>query len=1102
MNRFCENHLFIFAIGLCGFFCPTAVAGQIYQQKVEPSASLNNSSAGLYNQKKSQDVNNPESTALFQEQPDNQLNEPPVQKGMGGDPNGGGVPIGGGFLILTGLGSLYSLLIGLFRLKPKRKTGKTALAFFILLSASLLQTYAQPPAGAKMLFRETFGGDSLLAIHPKFCPDSLPRSRTSLNFAPSYANSRPDNGEYAIAKSTQGAAFGAWWGYNYNPPTNTTYPPFYDHTYGITGNGLVTGTYTPGTRGYMLVVNAFKKGEIFYQDTIRNLCPNTHLYFEAWVGNLINTGFPNNRVDPWLKFVIRDAVTLDSITASPPQRITKATASPSLTTTTNAWQRISMNFMTGSGSGDILIQVIDTVTQTAGNDFVMDDYSVWLKVPDLDIAAPSCYNCPTDGSMKNSFLCPGEPMDLSVTYDETLITYTFGSNPMIRWLYSPDPNDTIINWLKAADGKDLTIGAPTTPTYYRVVIGDASSIENKQYGCCSFSGIIKVNPIQLPETLYWKRNINSTNWNNASNWEHADGSSVPYAPRGCIDVHIPGNCLSYPILDAANSTYPCVCNNIWFHFGGMVGKPHLLTYDSAYVQYNFGMNGGGTNGDIYSAAPLKRNQWYALAAPLQKMASGDFSLGGYPSMWQRAYETSNQTPVNGTKSGGWYIPDNYTAYNLDGQNNAIVVAAGARDGAGLDPIGEGPLYQKNMEGLKGIFQMPYFDDSAQLDWHRLPFQSNDTTYFRYYYYNLPDQPFIPDSVSSIKRGREAYKFAYEEAANFTPSTDGGKPVYLKSVQSGVGDIMIGNPFMSNLDFDKFAAANLPLNEFRLFVGNNFLSYSVSGGSPDGIRPFIAPLQAFFINPPSATLKFSPDDITTVIPASNPLRASGSGSNMKPDVLYLNAKSDKGQSWLTLSMQDGKRKNLILLLPDSTIANASLIPQIYATDVTAGQKNAIQYEGGYVELVPIGVLSAENNAQVTLTIENLNNFAVGAESIKLRDTYLNKEIDLRTTNVYQYQNVPATPDRFQLVIKTMTGIAPPSAADDAVHAYVAGNTLYVNAGSKIADVSVIALQGITVAREQNVGQTSFSKSLNLPSGLYLVSVKLATGETKVVKVIKR
>jgi len=146
---------------------------------------------------------------------------------------------------------------------------------------------------------------------------------------------------------------------------------------------------------------------------------------------------------------------------------------------------------------------------------------------------------------------------------------------------------------------------------------------------------------------------------------------------------------------------------------------------------------------------------------------------------------------------------------------------------------------------------------------------------------------------------------------------------------------------------------------------------------------------------------------------------------------------------------------------------------------------------------LGILSSDSISEVTLTASNQG--GVKAESLVLWDTYLDKKTDLKTTGSYTFVNVPNTPDRFVLMIDNVIGAAS-AAAVAPVRASVSDHTLRVSAGSDIAEVAVFSPQGVLLSKDTNIGQTAYTKTVDLQKGVYLVSVKLKTGETSVVKVL--
>jgi len=1002
---------------------------------------------------------------------------------------------------------------------------KIFIAFFIILGGSILQTYGQlqVPAGAHLLYKQDFGGNTpwgATAPHgdpsPALAKDSLPAGIThQLYFAPTYIGSNnPPNSYYTLAKKTTNAGYGAWWG-------NASTTAFDDHTF-------------PGdtTKGYMMIINAADQPSTFFTYPINNLCPNTHLFFSVWAANLINpiggspAGTYRSRLDPVLRFTLlnpsRDPehpVKADTIAVSDTFHIyktdnpnsegvydptKKGTYSTPATGYPPGWNQCVFDFITGNQSS-IELQIFNSQINTNGNDLALDDIEIYMNPPTITVITPS----------RTTYeYCDGQPMDLTGTYED--LTGTFGgSHAEFMWLYSPNetflPDSTVVS-------TDSICTAPAQEGWYKVVIGAHGTTTPTPIGsatytnCCMVSDPIHVTMIPPSTVLYWNPGATNQNWNDHRNWWLTPtGSTSSFPPSSCTDVHIPGYATTYPALATNVSGTLSACHYIWFHFGGLIGQPHLLQYDSAYVQYNFGKS-SGANGDTYSPAPpMSRDKWYALAAPLQRIASGDFSFSGFPQTWQLSFATAPNNPGGtvGTLYAGWYDEhDNTNDWDVSTQYNAIAIYV---DGDLENSLANPPSsYQKNLDGLNGIVEMPYYDNSLGANHgHGARFTHNsvnNTSYFEYFAY---DQSGFPPAVAgesgykapgSIGRGAgDAYKFIFQDINLFE---NAGSTYSMKNIPVNTV-ILVGNPFMSDLDFDTFADDN-GITFYQLYSGSSFIPYSHKAGGISELANmrYIPPLQSFVINTGSASsstkkLVFNADAVAVAAPVAEASKLRASVDNTKPDVLYFKAASKAGVSYLTLSMQNVKDKNVILLLLTPEQGNPA-IPSLYATDAS-GQKNSIQFEGGYVDQVPLGLLSSGSD-QVTLTVYNKDK--VNTSYLTLWDKVTDNKIDLKTKDTYTFTNNPAVQDRFVLLFsnKSITEITSQEAAHPVVNVSARDNTLYVSAPIGIETISVITLQGITVMKENNIDQTTCSKSLQVPPGLYIVSVKLKTGETSVAKVI--
>ncbi|MBD8349922.1 FG-GAP-like repeat-containing protein, partial [Dysgonomonas sp. HGC4] len=131
-----------------------------------------------------------------------------------------------------------------------------------------------------------------------------------------------------------------------------------------------------------------------------------------------------------------------------------------------------------------------------------------------------------------------------------------------------------------------------------------------------------------PSLMYWREDAKDSNWNNLNNWAKSSllADTLKAVPSVCTTVHLPAYSLHYPSLDAHTDRTiygDPVTDKIVFHFGSELSYPHKLTYNKAFIQYNWGYYAGGSNEQPGSNAEgpaskmITRDRWYMLAAPLK-----------------------------------------------------------------------------------------------------------------------------------------------------------------------------------------------------------------------------------------------------------------------------------------------------------------------------------------------------------------------------------------------------------------------------------------------------------------------------------------------------
>ena len=655
-------------------------------------------------------------------------------------------------------------------------------------------------------------------------------------------------------------------------------------------------------------------------------------------------------------------------------------------------------------------------------------------------------------------------------------------------------------WEQSADGNSWSaiIGAITpdylpgnlpATTYFRRIATDT------QCGS-AYSDTLKVTV--APLEAWWNKSADNSNWNDPANWTNAGGTALNAIPLQCTDVHIPGNetISHYPSLDSINTVrnafyYDPECHDIYFHFGGEVAKPQLLTYNKAFIDYNFGYYSGASyqnNGDQHSATAMLRGRWYGLATPLSKITPGDFSFGGKPDAWQQAFVRND---IAGSFVGQWEEPHNANATDIPAEQYGGIAVWMAAVEPGV--IGSDVAFQDSLNALQGIIRMPYFEDATVSSLHRIHQYVGGASEF-YYYYNLEwDQP-ISTQHDDITRGGEAYRFVFD--GKLVPvNINGTFYPTLQLLVPGGKELMIGNPFLSSLDFDEFYEINkynLANNTYQLYVNNTWVPYTVGSGGGGLPSRYIAPLQAFFIETggsSSFNLLFPPDLVSVTNPGYK-LKASGM-EDVYDNVLYIEASNGEGSSWATLGMKAG-------IDVDQLVNNDMLyvnVPQIYLMD--GNRKNIVQFISGD-RAVPIGIRS-QTNEMITLRFKNMERF--NAESLVLLDKVSGTVYDLlRATNEIQFNNLPDSPDRFLLHVGKQTVVTEATMNNSGVLVRTERKKLFVEAGDIIQHVKVVNMQGITLLNRSFVNSNSFSTEMIVPSGIYIVNVMLANGESRVEKII--
>lgn len=575
---------------------------------------------------------------------------------------------------------------------------------------------------------------------------------------------------------------------------------------------------------------------------------------------------------------------------------------------------------------------------------------------------------------------------------------------------------------------------------------------------------------QSMDTLVWNGKADG-DWHNVQNWDcptdPTQAQRFRYVPGSCTNVLIPienqdGNIVTqYPDLSTTSTDYKSYldpkCNNVTFEHAGEIALVDRLKYKKAFIHL-----------DVVS------NRWYTFAPPLRSFYTGDIyksdpnPFNDNVFVFTRLYSQADPE-YNSYIEGNWG-----RAFSTPTQT----FSAGQGLGLWVDDKDE--------------------DETNRSDQHFV-FPKGDAFYNEYNY----DGSF-QSGPHNVGDRTQSHKFIFEE------TIDASKNVKLKVEAPTAGkDILVANPYMAHLDFDKFYQKNQALIQpyYKVMEDNySYATYFVSGGSTGNpvMTQNIAPMQAILVTP------------KVPINAANPLVTTGDMTLQKAGAKIRNAK--EANQFIRISISDIKMRSRASLIVDKsadknnsfntktdvmkTIKEGVMpYPSIYF--LTADKKYAdIKSIASLTEMVfPIGI-ACDATGPMAIGFENLSLFS-SDYYIYLIDKYENKEILLNKTEpVYCFNkttNTRFTDDRFELRFSTeLLSIDNNQPTDGNIKYTTAGRTLliYTEDNVLLKDVIIYDLQGRLVTNNK-VNNETFS--ISLPKGVYVVRAT-SDSNSQVFKVI--
>ena len=324
----------------------------------------------------------------------------------------------------------------------------------------------------------------------------------------------------------------------------------------------------------------------------------------------------------------------------------------------------------------------------------------------------------------------------------------------------------------------------------------------------------------------------SSDWNEWKNWTQG----VPVI--GCTDVVIPGNAQSYPVLspkaaDAATDINSC--ENIHFMTGGEVKGTEYLEYEYASVDFE-----------------LQAGRYYMLSTPLKATYAGDYFI---PAEMNGSQDNDLFTKLNEeTSPENRFSPRIYqrlwehsapiqkaveNVTNGDVTNHTATVDV---DETHWTPPFNGltqPYGFENEEKMVTGFSLKA--DAEDLTVTTLKFRM-PKEHTRYHYFN--DKKQETGLYENINRDGKAGKLYTDDL-----SGDNWDLTLNLELDNPSDYFVVGNPFMTHINIQKFLEGNPNIQELKVYDGNAMNSAILSDGelvsNNDGTWTSIAPMQAFF-----------------------------------------------------------------------------------------------------------------------------------------------------------------------------------------------------------------------------------------------------------------
>jgi|GEM_PF-5252175 len=529
--------------------------------------------------------------------------------------------------------------------------------------------------------------------------------------------------------------------------------------------------------------------------------------------------------------------------------------------------------------------------------------------------------------------------------------------------------------------------------------------------------------------------------------------------------------------------YTNTCDEINFAPSSQMMNTHLLNYNKAWVEY-----------------ALESKRWYALSSPLQGVVSGDMYLPRNTAKQKTAYfydinyDNTNYSRLKPAVYQQAWDKAEATIYRLERDQLINKTPPQLESNTATANVARAFNWSKEYNDVKVPFGINGFSvrvDVTDIDGYnkeegkrdvllRLPKADNT-----YNYYMGDDE---------TNGSKTAYLTTLRNNAGklFTDNIDkdGNMTVTLTNNSNDNEYYLVGNPFMSALDLDKFFDNNPSLDRTYWILTSSSYTTGVKDEtqnwlSTDGTTTGeIAPLQAFFVrkadnNGGELTVKFTKD---MAVAATGDVLMTRSTASHTP-TLRITAMRNGMTSSALVACRDNANSGFkhgedAEALFDSHLADA---PTVFTM---SGDKAAAINLRKSLNGVPLGIESNDDSA-VSLTFNGVENFC--------EELYLYDLLEDKSTPIISSGSTVSisgkTVGRYYLVTSDLSG---GSIASTPVISIDGKSVSIVSPAEDMTSITVNDVAGRRVYSDVNVGN---STEFELHQGIYIINVETAKQQVK-------